>query len=51
MLLNRRDGAWQKPEKAPVKKDIIAVVAGLVVYLVVAGLHQWLFGFSPFVQA
>ena len=51
VLLNRRDGAWQKPEPAPVRKDVIAVVAGLAVYLVIAFLHQWLFGFSPFVQA
>lgn len=51
VLLNRRDGAWRKPEPAPLKKDVIAVVAGLVVYLVLAHLHQWLFGFSPFVQA
>lgn len=49
VLLNRRDGAWQKPEPAPVKKDIITVFIGVVVYGVFAGAHQWLFGFSPFV--
>jgi uncharacterized membrane protein len=48
-LLNRRDGAWEKPEPAPLKKDIIAVVAGLVVYAVFAYFHGWLFGVSPFV--
>jgi uncharacterized membrane protein len=48
VLLNRRDGAWDKPAPAPMKKDIIAIVAGVIVYLVVANLHQWLFGFSPF---
>lgn len=47
-LINRRDGAWQKPEPAPFKKDVIAVVAGIVVYLVIAFSHQWLFGVSPF---
>jgi uncharacterized membrane protein len=47
-LLNRRDGAWVKPDPVPVKKDVILVVAGLVSYLVVAFAHQWLFGFSPF---
>ena len=51
VLCNRRDGAWEKPEPAPVKKDFIAVAAGLVVYLVFANLHAWLFGFSPFIQA
>lgn len=48
-LLNRRDGAWTRPEPAPFKKDVIAVAAGLVVYLVFAGAHGWLFGVSPFV--
>lgn len=47
-LLNRRDGAWVKPEAMPVKKDVIAVVAGLVVYFGFAHLHGWLFGVSPF---
>lgn len=47
-LLNRRDGAWRKPDPAPRKKDVVAVAAGLVVYLVIAKLHQWMFGFSPF---
>jgi uncharacterized membrane protein len=48
LLLNRRDGAWVKPDPVPVKKDIILALAGLVVYVVVAVSHQWLFGFSPF---
>jgi len=47
-LLNRRDGAWVKPEPVPVKKDVILAVAGVVVYAVVAVSHKWLFGFSPF---
>ena len=48
VLLNRRDGAWVKPEPMPIKKDVIAVVAGLVVYFGFAHLHGWLFGVSPF---
>jgi len=48
LLLNRRDGAWVKPDPVPAKKDLILAVAGLVVYAVVAVSHQWLFGFSPF---
>lgn len=50
IFLNRRDGAWVKPEPTPRKSDIITLVIGLVVYLVFAFAHQWLFGFSPFVQ-
>ena len=49
VLLDRRDGAWEKPAPAPFKKDIIAVVAGLVVYAAIAHFHGWLFGVSPFV--
>ncbi len=48
VLINRREGAWVKPDPAPRRKDVIAVVAGVVVYAVFAHLHQWLFGFSPF---
>ena len=48
LLLNRRDGAWVKPEPVPKKKDMILAVAGFTVYVIVAVSHQWLFGFSPF---
>ena len=48
VLINRRDGARVKPDPVPVKKDVIAVVAGVAVYLVFAFSHQWLFGVSPF---
>lgn len=48
-LLNRRDGPWIRPQPVPFKKDVIAIGAGLVVYVVFAGAHAWLFGVSPFV--
>ncbi|MDH3787755.1 MAG: NnrU family protein [Xanthomonadales bacterium] len=48
ILLNRRDGAWVKPDPVPRKKDIILLVAGFTTYIIVALSHQWLFGFSPF---
>jgi uncharacterized membrane protein len=36
------------PASGPVANDVIAVVAGLVVYaLFVWRLHEWLFGVSP----
>ena len=44
VLINKRDGAWQKPEPAPIKKDVITVVGGIVVYLVVIYFHKGLFG-------
>jgi len=48
-LLNRRDGAWVKPDSVPLKKDLITVGAGFLAYIVFAVAHQWLFGVSPFV--
>lgn len=48
-FLNRRDGAWQKPDPAPRRNDAIVVVAGLALYAVMAMAHQWLFGVSPFI--
>ncbi len=48
ILLNRRDGAWVRPPKSPVRKDAIAIVAGVVVYGAVAMIHWKVFGVSPF---
>ena len=44
VLCNKRDGEWQKPAKAAVKSDVITVVAGVVVFAVVAYFHPNLFG-------
>ena len=49
MALNRRDGAWVKPDPAPVKNDILLVVMGIVICGIVAYFHAWLFGVSPFI--
>ena len=47
-LLYRRDGAWVRPDPAPIKNDVILAVAGLIVYAALAMSHQWLFGVNPF---
>jgi len=45
-----RAGLTSNPVAGPLKWDIIAVVGGLVVYvLFVAGLHKWLIGVSPII--
>ena len=44
ILINKREGAWVKPEPVPVKKDVITVVAGSVVYIVLALLHPYFTG-------
>jgi len=49
LLINRRDGARDKPPPVPRRNDVLLVVAGIAVYVVVAAAHRWLFGFSPFI--
>ena len=47
LLINHREGAWQKPAPAPLKNDVVRIVAGVVAFAVMVALHRWLFGFSP----
>ena len=44
ILCNRRDGQWQKPEKAAVNQDIMNIVVGVVLFSVLAYFHGWAFG-------
>lgn len=44
MLINRRDGAWQKPAAVPVKKDLFTVVIGAVVMVIFMFLHPFFTG-------
>jgi len=44
LLINRRDGAWQRPAAAAIKYDLIPVVVGLVVFAGVMHFHAALFG-------
>jgi uncharacterized membrane protein len=48
VFLNRRDGAWVRLDPVPVRNDVILAGAGVLVYIVIAASHQWLFGASPF---
>jgi len=48
VLINRREGAWSRPDAVPLKNDMFLVVGAAAVYAGVAAAHQWLFGFSPF---
>jgi uncharacterized membrane protein len=49
LLINRREGAWDRPPPAPGRNDIALAAGGAIVYVIVAMSHQWLFGFSPFI--
>jgi len=49
VLINRRDGNWQKPAAAPVKSDIAVIIISAVAFTLVLYLHGWLFGVAPLV--
>jgi uncharacterized membrane protein len=48
LLINRRDGARTPPPAVPVTKDLMTLAGAAVVFAVVALLHRFLFGVSPF---
>lgn len=43
-LINKRDGTWVKPERAPLKKDVTLVAFAVLVYLAFLYTHHMLFG-------
>lgn len=47
LMINRRDGEWQKPTPAAIKYDVIPVVIGAVAFAAVLYFHAALFGVSP----
>lgn len=46
VLINRRDGEWQKPGPAAIKYDVISLVIGIVVFAGLLHFHATLFGVS-----
>ncbi|MFK7734041.1 MAG: NnrU family protein [Pseudomonadales bacterium] len=48
LFINRREGAWQKPEAPGLISDIKVLVIGAVVFGVVAWLHPYLAGVPVF---
>lgn len=43
-FLNRRDGAWQKPDKFPVLRDIITLVVSAVIFIALMSGHAYFTG-------
>ncbi|MFC1702371.1 NnrU family protein [Pseudomonadota bacterium] len=43
-LINKRDGAWVKPDQAPVKNDVTMVAFAVLAYLAFLFTHHLLFG-------
>lgn len=46
LLINRREGEWQKPGPAAIKYDLIPLVIGAVMFAAVLYFHAALFGVS-----
>ena len=44
LLINRRDGHWDKPEPAPLATDLTTVAVSVVALLGLAWAHPWLAG-------
>ncbi|MEO1549223.1 MAG: NnrU family protein [Pseudomonadota bacterium] len=42
VLINRREGAWVRPDPGPVAGDLRLLAITLVLYGVIGGLHAWL---------
>lgn len=50
VLINRRDGEWVKPARAPLKKDASMVLFSVLVYMAFLYTHHLMFGGSPLTQ-
>lgn len=42
IVINKAESDWTRPEPAPARKEVIAIVAALVVFGVIAAIHTWL---------
>ena len=45
--INRRDGAWQKPEPLPLTAELKPALAAVVAFVLVFLAHPWFTGVSP----
>ena len=43
-LINKRDGVWVKPDKAPLKNDVTMVLFSILAYMAFLYTHHLLFG-------
>jgi uncharacterized membrane protein len=44
LMINRRDGVWERAEAPPLSTDLVTAVIAVVAYLALAALHPWLAG-------
>jgi len=46
LMLNKRDGEWQRPDSVPMLKDVITGAVATVVFVIIIYFHAALFGVS-----
>lgn len=44
LLINKREGAWDKPAPVPITGDVITVIVGAIAFGVIVFSHEYLFG-------
>ena len=47
LAINRRDGAWKKPDAVALSRDLMTVVAAAVIFAIVLYFHAAVIGVSP----
>ena len=47
IVINRQDGPWTPPERAPMKKEVTLLVITVVLFVLVSAIHIWA-GVNPF---
>jgi uncharacterized membrane protein len=50
IVINRRDGAWIKPEPAGMPRSLIPLAIGAVAWVLLAFLHPWIAGVPALVR-
>lgn len=48
LAINRRDGAWVRPESPPLSREVIGIVITLAVFALLAWGHRWFAGVALF---
>lgn len=46
IVINRAEGAWQRPERGSWSKDAIVAVVSVIIYAVIVSIHNWVLGYS-----
>ena len=47
LTIGRRDGAWEKPKAVPFSRDLMTIVASVVMFAIVVYFHESVIGVSP----